>query len=93
MRDLNILTLFKNKDSLTGISMLSIVRNLLAQIVLNRPQVVADRIYPESQETCCLHICNSFPPTAKTSETNGEVLICKRYLWLGNQPEENAIMG
>jgi len=55
MRDANIITLYKNKgdrkdcNNYRGISLLSIVGKLFARIVLQRLQVLADRIYPESQ--------------------------------------------
>ena len=55
MRDANIVTIYKNKgdrcdcDNYRGISLLSIVGKLFAGIVLHRLQILADRIYPESQ--------------------------------------------
>ena len=55
MKDANIVTLYKNKgdrgdcNNYRGISLLSVVRKLLAHVVLKRLQVVADRVYPESQ--------------------------------------------
>lgn len=55
MHDANIVTLYKNKgdcsdcNNYRGISLLSIVGNRFARIVLHRLQLIADRIYPESQ--------------------------------------------
>ena len=55
MRDANIVTLYKNKgdrsdcDNYRGISLLSIVGKLFARIALKRLQVLAERVYPESQ--------------------------------------------
>lgn len=55
MRNANIVTLYKNKgdrsdcNNYRGISLLSIVGKLFARIVLSRLQLLADRIYPESQ--------------------------------------------
>ena len=55
MRDANIVTLYKNKgdrsdcDNYHSISLLSIVEKLFARIALKRLQVLAERVYPESQ--------------------------------------------
>ena len=55
MKDANIVTLYKNKgdrgdcNNYCGISLLSVVGKLLARVVLKRLQVLADRVYPESQ--------------------------------------------
>ena len=55
MRDAKIVTLFKNKgdrsdcNNFRGISLLSVVGKVFAQVVLARLQILADRIYPESQ--------------------------------------------
>ena len=55
MRDAKIVTLFKNKgdrsvcDNYRGISLLSIVGKIFARVVLSRLQVIADRVYPETQ--------------------------------------------
>jgi len=55
MRDANIITLFKNKgdrsdcNNYRGISLLSIVGKTFAKVVLRRLQVLAERVYPESQ--------------------------------------------
>ena len=55
MKDANIVTLYKNKgdrgdfNNYCLISLLSIVGKLLACDVLKRLQVLADRVYPESQ--------------------------------------------
>ena len=55
MKDANILTWYKNKgdrgdcNNYCGISLLSVVGKLLACVVLKRFQVLADRVYPESQ--------------------------------------------
>ena len=55
MRDANIVTLYKNKgdrsdcNSYRGISLLSIVGKLFARVALKRLQVLAERVYPESQ--------------------------------------------
>ena len=55
MRDANIITIYKNKGSrgdcnnYRGISLLSIVGKLFARVVLKRLQVLANRVYPESQ--------------------------------------------
>ena len=59
MRDANIITLYKNKgdhsdcNNYHGISLLSIIGKLFACIILHRLQVLADRIYPESQCVFC----------------------------------------
>ena len=59
MRDANIITLYKNKgdhsecNNYCSISLLSIVGRLFAHIILHRLQILADRIYPESQ--CGFH--------------------------------------
>lgn len=55
MMDANIVTLYKNKgdrsdcNNYRGISLLSAVGKLFARVVLKRLQVLADRVYPESQ--------------------------------------------
>ena len=55
MHDAKIVTLFKNKgdhsncNNYHGISLLSIVGKVFARVVLARLQILADRIYPESQ--------------------------------------------
>ena len=55
MRDANIVTLYKNKgdrgdcNNYRGISLLNIVGKLFAKVVLMKLQVLAERIYPESQ--------------------------------------------
>ena len=55
MRDANIITLYKNKgdrsdtNNYRGISLLSIVGKAYARVVLKRLQVLASRVYPESQ--------------------------------------------
>ena len=55
MRDAKIVTLYKNKgdrsdcNNYHGIFLLSIVRKVFARVVLARLQVLADRVYPESQ--------------------------------------------
>lgn len=55
MRDAKIITLFKNKgdrsdcNNYRGISLLSIVGKVFARVVLTRLQVIAERVYPESQ--------------------------------------------
>ncbi len=55
MRDANIITLYKNKgdrsdcNNYRGISLLSIVGKAFAHVVLNRLQVLAERVYPEAQ--------------------------------------------
>ena len=57
MRDANIVTLYKNKgdrgdckgDNYRGISLLNIVGKLFAKVVLMKLQVLAERLYPESQ--------------------------------------------
>ena len=59
MRDSNIITLYKNKgnhsdcNNYHGISLLSIIGKLFALIILHRLQILADRIYPESQCGFC----------------------------------------
>ena len=59
MRDSDIITLYKNKDECSncnnycGISLLSIIGKLFACIILHRLQLLADRIYPESQCGFC----------------------------------------
>ena len=63
MRDANIITLYKNKGDHSDcnnyhvISLLSIIGKLFACIVLCRMQILADRIYPESQ--CGFHFKRS----------------------------------
>ena len=55
MRDAKIVTLYKNKgdrsdcNNYRGISLLSTVGKAFARVALNRLQVLADRVYPESQ--------------------------------------------
>nr|XP_027222972.1 uncharacterized protein LOC113815075 [Penaeus vannamei] len=55
MRDANIITLYKNKRERSDcnnyriISLLSITGKAFARVVLKRLQVIAERIYPESQ--------------------------------------------
>lgn len=55
MRDANIITLYKNKgdrsdcNNYRGISLLSIVGKAFARVVLNRLQLLAERVYPEAQ--------------------------------------------
>ena len=55
MRDSKIITLFKSKgdrancNNYRGISLLSIVGKVFARVILLRLQVLADRVYPESQ--------------------------------------------
>nr|XP_027231896.1 uncharacterized protein LOC113823449 [Penaeus vannamei] len=55
MRDAKIITLYKNKGSRSdcnnyrGISLLSIVGKVFAKVALGRLQLLANRIYPESQ--------------------------------------------
>ena len=55
MRDAKIVTLFKNKgdrsdcNNYRGISLLSVVGKVFARVVLARLQILAERIYPESQ--------------------------------------------
>ena len=55
MRDAKIITLYKNKgdrsdcNNYRGISLLSVAGKVFARVVLARLQVLAERIYPESQ--------------------------------------------
>lgn len=55
LRDARITTLYKNKgersdcNNYRGISLLSIIGKVLARIVLSRLQLLANRVYPESQ--------------------------------------------
>ena len=55
MPDAKIATLFKNKghrsdcNNYRGISLLSVVGKVFARVVLARLQILADRMYPESQ--------------------------------------------
>ena len=59
MRDATIITLYKNKgdhsdcNNYHGLSLLSIIGKLFVHIILNRLQILGDRIYPESQ--CGFH--------------------------------------
>jgi hypothetical protein len=59
MKDANIVTLYKNKgdrsdcNNYRDISLLSIVGKLFARVALKRVQVLADRVYPESQCGFC----------------------------------------
>ena len=59
MRDSNIIILYKNKgnhsncNNYHGISLLCIIGKLFAYIILHRLQILANRIYPESQ--CGFH--------------------------------------
>ena len=54
-RDANMVTLYKNKGDIgdcsnyRGISLLSTLEKLFARVVLKRLQVLAERVYPESQ--------------------------------------------
>ena len=55
MRNAKIITLYKNKgdrsecNNYRGISLLSVVEKVFARVVLMRLQVLAERVYPESQ--------------------------------------------
>lgn len=55
MRNAKIVTLYKNKgdrsdcNNYRGISLLNIVGKAFARVILNRLQVLASRVYPESQ--------------------------------------------
>ena len=55
MRDANIITLYKNKgdrsdcNNYRGISLLSITGKMFARVILRRLQILAERVYPESQ--------------------------------------------
>uniref|UniRef100_A0A2C9LZY7 Reverse transcriptase domain-containing protein n=1 Tax=Biomphalaria glabrata TaxID=6526 RepID=A0A2C9LZY7_BIOGL len=55
LKDFNIVTIYKNKgdrsdcNNYRGISLLSIVGKAFARVVLKRLQILADRVYPESQ--------------------------------------------
>lgn len=55
VRDCDLVTLYKDEGDCSdcnncwGISLLSIVSKVLAHVILNRFQKLADRIYPESQ--------------------------------------------
>ncbi|KAJ8044654.1 RNA-directed DNA polymerase from mobile element jockey [Holothuria leucospilota] len=63
MRDTRIVTLFKNRgdrsdcNNYRGISLLSIVGKLFARVALNRLQILAHRVYPESQ--CGFRSCRA----------------------------------
>lgn len=54
MKDCSIVTLYKNKgersdcNNYKGIYLLSIIGKVFARVVLNRLQIIAERIYPES---------------------------------------------
>ena len=54
-RDVNIITLYKSKGNMSdgnnyqGISVLRIVGKLFDQVALKRLQVLAEKVYPESQ--------------------------------------------
>uniref|UniRef100_H3B479 Reverse transcriptase domain-containing protein n=1 Tax=Latimeria chalumnae TaxID=7897 RepID=H3B479_LATCH len=55
LKDAKIITLYKNKgdkadcNNYRGISLLSVVGKVLARVLLKRLQVLAERVYPESQ--------------------------------------------
>jgi len=55
LKDAKLVTLFKNKgsrqvcDNYRAIALLSLVGKLFARVILMRLQVIADRVYPESQ--------------------------------------------
>jgi len=55
MRDVNTVTIYKSKsdrgdcNNYRGISLLNIVRKLFAKAVSMKLQLLAERIYPESQ--------------------------------------------
>ncbi len=55
MKDSTIITLYKNKgarhdcNNYRGISLLSIVGKTIARVILPRLQILANRVYPESQ--------------------------------------------
>ena len=55
MKDCNIITLYKNKgarndcNNYRGISLLSVVGKLIARVILVRLQLLAEKVYPESQ--------------------------------------------
>ena len=55
MKDANIVTLYKKKgdrsdcNNYRGISLLSVIGKLFARVALKRLQVLAERVYPESQ--------------------------------------------
>ena len=55
MRDANIVTLYNNKgdrsdcNNYRGISLLKVIGKLFARVALKRLQVLAERVYPESQ--------------------------------------------
>ena len=55
MRDAKITTLFKNKgersdcNNYRGISLLSVIGNVFAKVILIRLQKLAERVYPDSQ--------------------------------------------
>ena len=52
MRDVNIVTLYKNKgdcNNYRGISLHNIIGKLFAKVVLMKLRVLAERIYPASQ--------------------------------------------
>ena len=59
MSDANGVTLYKNKgdrgdcNNFRGISLLSIIGNVFACVVLKRLQVLAEQVYPESQCGFC----------------------------------------
>ena len=55
MTDANVVTLHKNKGdrsdcyNYSGIALLSIFGKVFARVILKRPQVLAEQMYPESQ--------------------------------------------
>jgi len=53
MRDVNIVTLYKNKgdrsNNYRGISLLSVVGKIFARVALKRLYALAERVYPKSQ--------------------------------------------
>jgi predicted chitinase len=59
MKDATITTLYKNKgnhgdrNNYRGISLLRITGKLFAQVILQRLQIIGEKIYPESQCGFC----------------------------------------